>query len=102
MHADGTLDNTFGTNGLVTCINGSSDEGNAVAIQPDGKIVIAGGTQLTPVHALVLRLNSDGTFDDGFGNGGMVIGRGEVMERLSCPTDGKVCDRRRPGSPEIP
>ena len=90
-NADGTLDNTFGTNGLVTCINGSSDEGNAVAIQPDGKIVIAGGTQLTPVHALVLRLNSDGTFDDGFGNGGMVIGTwGSNGTGLAVQPDGKV------------
>src|SRR4051795_10172574 len=40
---DGSLDNTFGTGGIVTTdFNGLADEANAVAIQSDGKIVACG------------------------------------------------------------
>jgi uncharacterized delta-60 repeat protein len=40
---NGTLDPAFGTGGLVTTeVDGGSDEGHAVAVQPDGKIVAAG------------------------------------------------------------
>lgn len=40
---DGSLDTTFDSDGkLTTDILGSDDWGNSVAIQPDGKIVIAG------------------------------------------------------------
>lgn len=41
--SNGMLDTTFGTNGIVTI---SSEAGYAVIIQPDGKIVAAGGNQL--------------------------------------------------------
>ena len=38
----GSLDNTFGTGGKLTTDFGSSDRGNSVAIQSDGKILVAG------------------------------------------------------------
>src|SRR5262249_32342001 len=46
---DGTLDPTFGSSGKVTTINnGTSDEqAYAVALQPDGKIVVAGYAVVT-------------------------------------------------------
>src|SRR5262245_16153331 len=52
--APGALDLSFGTNGTVLTDlfnNGSTDLANAVALQPDGKIVVAGGS------------NSGGSFD---------------------------------------
>jgi hypothetical protein len=40
---DGSLDTSFGTGGsLTTDFNGSGDLGKDVAIQADGKIVVAG------------------------------------------------------------
>jgi uncharacterized delta-60 repeat protein len=39
---DGSLDTSFGSGGIVTTAIGASDQANAVAIQPDGKIVAAG------------------------------------------------------------
>ena len=43
FNEDGTLDNDFGQNGLVTTdFDGGNDKANAIAIQPDGKIVVAG------------------------------------------------------------
>ena len=39
----GSLDNTFGTGGKVTTDFGSSDDGGqSIAIQSDGKILVAG------------------------------------------------------------
>ena len=46
-NTDGSLDSTFGSGGkVITTISGNSDSASAVAIQPDGKIVVAGN--LTP------------------------------------------------------
>ncbi|MBK9247530.1 MAG: T9SS type A sorting domain-containing protein [Ignavibacteria bacterium] len=44
-HVNGLIDSTFGTDGIVTTDFGSADdEGHAVAMQSDGKIVVAGGS----------------------------------------------------------
>ncbi|MDA9120766.1 hypothetical protein N9J52_01885 [Flavobacteriales bacterium] len=40
INPDGSLDNAFGDNGVAQAISG--DEGNALAIQADGKIVVGG------------------------------------------------------------
>src|SRR5437867_4487743 len=40
----GDLDPTFGTGGTLRTDFGAADEAQAVAIQPDGKIVVAGRT----------------------------------------------------------
>ena len=42
LNADGTLDNTFSGNGKFTHNFGNDDRANAVAVQPDGKIVVVG------------------------------------------------------------
>jgi len=69
----GELDLTFGTNGVIK--TSLSQEGmdriNAVAIQPDGKI-IAAGTGQSVFFAALARYNADGTLDDTFGSGGLV------------------------------
>ena len=49
---------------------GSTDIANALVLQPDGKIVLAGGT--SGIFA-VTRLNPDGSLDTGFGGGDGVI-----------------------------
>ena len=42
-NTDGTLDNTFGTNGILTTpIGDFNDDPRAVRIQDDGKIIVAG------------------------------------------------------------
>jgi uncharacterized delta-60 repeat protein len=75
-NTNGTLDTTnFGTGGIViTDIGSSSNYANAVAIQGDGKIVVAGNAFADPFGAgtsdiAVLRYNTDGTLDTtGFGS----------------------------------
>jgi uncharacterized delta-60 repeat protein len=55
----------------------SNDEGHGVVVQSDGKILIAGITDVvTPPSRwdlLLVRLNSDGTLDTNFGTGGKAI-----------------------------
>jgi uncharacterized delta-60 repeat protein len=72
--SNGTLDNTFGTNGAVTYDGEHGDDGaHAVAIQSDGKIVVSGGEYNgTDLDILVLRYNSNGTSDITFGTNGVV------------------------------
>ena len=72
LNPDGSPDSLFGTNGAVF-FNGPAngdDVGEAVAVQPDGKIVAAGGTFNGPnSEVLLVRLNPDGAFDANFAGG---------------------------------
>jgi uncharacterized delta-60 repeat protein len=72
---DGTLDSTFGIGGQVTNDFGYLDRINAVAIQPDGKIIAAGSVtdmNREPNFALA-RYDPNGSLDLTFGSGGLVI-----------------------------
>jgi uncharacterized delta-60 repeat protein len=67
---DGSLDPGFGSGGKVTTdFDGHWDEAYAVAVQSDGKIVVAGTS--TGDFALA-RYNTDGSLDAGFNSGGKV------------------------------
>jgi uncharacterized delta-60 repeat protein len=67
-NADGSLDSTFGTDGVVYGPVGS--DGNTVLLQPDGKIVVvAHGVAQNSVE--LVRYNADGTLDTTFGTGGI-------------------------------
>jgi uncharacterized delta-60 repeat protein len=73
-NGDGTLDASFGTGGKVTTdFAGSDDFANSVAVQLNGKIVVAGNTSAgTGSDFALARYNSDGTLDTSFGTGGKV------------------------------
>jgi uncharacterized delta-60 repeat protein len=73
-NSDGTLDASFGNGGKVTTGFGSgNDFASALAIQSDGKIVVAGNAVVSDYPGFALaRYNSDGMLDDEFGNGGKV------------------------------
>lgn len=71
FNSDGTLDSTFGTNGKVTIdFDGNNNDAYSLAIQPDGKIVVAGTSN--NIFALA-RCNTDGSLDTSFGLGGKVL-----------------------------
>src|SRR5438034_997582 len=76
--APGDLDPTFGSGGkvLTDLRPASYDTAQAVALQPNGKIVAAGFSDAAAAShndfALV-RYNSDGSLDMGFGLGGKVL-----------------------------
>jgi uncharacterized delta-60 repeat protein len=72
--AAGDLDTSFGTGGKVTTdFSPGLDRATAVAIQPDGKIVVAGiaGGGAASNFGLA-RYNTDGSLDTSFGTGGKV------------------------------
>lgn len=79
FNIDGNLDNTFGTGGTVrNNINtsggiGNSDYANSVAIQSDGKIVVAGYSHNNTGDGFALaRYNSNGNLDSNFGSNGTI------------------------------
>ena len=75
---DGGLDASFGTGGKVyTGFNNgaASDEAQAVAVQADGKILVAGASDqgATGYDFALARYNADGSLDASFGTGGRVV-----------------------------
>ena len=92
---DGTLDSSFGSGGIVTTAIGPGlDEGITLAVQADGKIVLSGYTDNgADLDAAVVRYNTDGSLDTGFGSGGIVttdLGNNEIFYGLAIQTDGKI------------
>ncbi|MFT5980328.1 MAG: putative delta-60 repeat protein [Flavobacteriales bacterium] len=73
---DGSLDAAFGENGIATLDVqlGSEDIAYDLAIQNDGKIVVAGSSDNGPdKDAFVVRFNTDGALDIDFGSGGITL-----------------------------
>jgi uncharacterized delta-60 repeat protein len=76
LERDGKLDKSFGDGGKVIVDFGEgADVARAVAIQKDGKIVVAGSTDggATKLDFGLIRLNRNGSLDEGFGDGGKVV-----------------------------
>jgi len=71
--SSGSLDTSFGTNGLTsTAINATSNRARSIVIQPDGRYVIAGWTDIGGGNNdfAVVRLNADGSLDTSFAGDG--------------------------------
>ena len=95
---DGTLDPTFGTGGIVQTQNGkrsvAGERINALAIQPDNKIV-AGGSLAGGGSFALARYTVNGSLDATFGTGGKVVLKldkkyGGSVEALAMQPDGKI------------
>ena len=96
---DGELDPTFGTGGVVmTDFNTSTDLANAVAVQPDGKLVAAGttytGNDFSDEDFAIARYNPNGSLDTSFGTNGKVTtdfpGLAAVISAVVVQPDGKI------------
>lgn len=69
VNADGTLDTAFGDNGKLVFDDALGLDGySKFAVQADGKIIVVGHGDYE--DGVVLRLNSDGSLDTGFGDKG--------------------------------
>jgi uncharacterized delta-60 repeat protein len=91
MAQPGSLDPTFGNNGIVTTANTST---NAGALQGDGKIVVAGSISVQNFQeGGLLRYNTNGTLDFSFGTGGKVVIDGSNAGpafAVAIQSDGKI------------
>ena len=96
---DGSLDSSFGDNGrVITRLTEEYDGASAVAIQPDGKIVVAGSryncASLGGGCFAVVRYNTNGSLDTSFNGTGIVItpvnGSHDFAFSLAIQTDGKI------------
>jgi uncharacterized delta-60 repeat protein len=74
-----------------------SDAVSGVAIQVDGKVVLAGDHSVVPTSTLenaLIRLNTNGSLDSSFGSGGIVLNKlpsnSEGYSRVLIQSDGKI------------
>lgn len=99
-NTDGTLDSGFGTGGKVTTdFFGRFDTSGAVAVAPDGRIIVAGAAvQLvsgsSPEHFGLIRYNANGSLDNTFGTAGRVLtnvnNSNDWVEDLAIQSDGRI------------
>lgn len=93
-NTDGTLDFTFNGAGMVTSAMSFGCEARSVAVQPDGRIVVAGYVSTAMgADILVVRYNEDGTFDNSFAGGGVVytdLGPNDDGYDVLVQPDGKI------------
>lgn len=100
--SNGSLDSAFGTNGMTITddVNHGENSAAGLAIQSDGKIVVAAtylptsGTNPNNDFAL-FRYNADGSIDTTFGSGGVGLvttdfGYNDVAEAVRIQQDGKI------------
>ena len=100
FNADGTLDQQFGAGGIVPTFLSPGqpiEEVTAMTRQGDGKILVGGFTvpfSGEGIKFAILRLNPDGSVDQGFGNGGRVYtsftSQNDDLQGLSVAPDGKI------------
>ena len=93
---NGSLDSSFGNGGIVaTNIGNTYDLANSVQLQEDGKIVVAGYSMINNQSEFaVVRYNTNGSLDSGFGTGGIVttsIGDiNDYGQSVALQSDGKI------------
>jgi uncharacterized delta-60 repeat protein len=98
FNADGSLDTSFSGDGVQTTdLGGESDHASAVAIQSDGKILVA-GQRISPTGDVrdfaVARLNNNGDLDSTFsGDGWATVDTGgldDIPADLTVQADGRI------------
>ena len=97
LGADGTLDPSFGTGGILTTdFFGRSDFGTAVTVQPDDKIIMAGfSLNGSDYDFALVRYNTDGSLDTTFDTDGKAttdfgIGSNDIGHAVALQPDGKI------------
>lgn len=94
--ADGSLDPAFGSGGIVTTAVGTfRDYGRCVALQSDGKILVAGEVSNGGAYDFgVVRYLANGTLDPAFGTGGIasvsIAPNNDFPKGIFVRADGKI------------
>src|SRR2546423_5042536 len=87
------LNAAFGGDGRILSDLGTNEHANAVAVQSDGKILIAGSIDKVSTDAIVVRYNPNGTLDASFGSGGIAridLGADETFNDIRVLAGGKI------------
>jgi uncharacterized delta-60 repeat protein len=92
LATEGTNDASFAGTGRTVVDWGTTASANAVAVQPDGKILVAGNVA---GDIGVARLQPNGTLDSSFGQGGKAridlgLGAVETANAIALRADGKI------------
>ncbi|MCK5338262.1 MAG: hypothetical protein KAJ50_05605, partial [Bacteroidales bacterium] len=96
MAQPGSLDESFGTGGIITApLTTHGEHGYAATIQPDGKILVAGFQDVSGnQNFAVARYNTNGSLDNSFGTGGLVLfdagTESDAAWALALQDDGKI------------
>lgn len=88
--SNGSVDASFGTNGIVTTSVGAVAQANAVVIQTDGKLVVGG---FSDNNFMLARYTTSGVLDASFGTSGVtatILEDNAVVNDLALQTDGKI------------
>ncbi|HEX7999045.1 MAG TPA: FG-GAP-like repeat-containing protein [Pyrinomonadaceae bacterium] len=93
-NTDGSLDTSFDADGKVNTQIFTSNQAYAVAIQPDGKLVIAGYAFNGGYSFALVRYNQNGSLDNSFDTDGKVttsiLGNNDVARAVAVQPDGKI------------
>lgn len=95
LNSDGTMDNTFGVNGIQRQRNSNSDNCYAAGLMPDGKIILGGFSEFTGYNSSsVLCLNQNGTVNASYGTNGWtyidMYGGSQFITGLAIQKNGKA------------
>jgi len=100
-NVDGTRDMAFGTNGRVSTSFDGDAIARAIAVQSDGKAVVAGVVYYPDAppggefkSGVLVRYNADGSLDSSFGSGGVLVvhfkGGASELYAIGLMPDGKI------------
>lgn len=96
LTAGGVRDSSFANNGVsqLDFSIGGDDLGFSLDVQPDGKILIVGGTQgLNASDMFIHRLDTDGNLDTAFNSGMAVtidLGNDDMAQKVRYHASGKI------------
>lgn len=95
FNADGSIDSSFGSNGVINGLGTTTDGFGTVDIaeQNDGKLILLGATEVG-LRTQLIRVSSDGLLDTSFGNGGRVTvtmpNLTQSPKQMLLQSDGKI------------
>jgi uncharacterized delta-60 repeat protein len=101
FNANGSLDTSFGTGGQASVeffappMQGAQEFADAVLVQPDGKILVAGSARqgqirFAPIQGALARFNASGTLDTSFGTGGKILSSSGGITALGLDAAGNI------------
>jgi uncharacterized delta-60 repeat protein len=98
FNANGSLDTSFGSGGVVNALGSQSGVGDGVALQSNGQILatgsaVANGSNGFAPRLAVVRLNTNGSLDTSFGSGGadvLDLGAYSVANAAAVQSNGAI------------